>query len=354
MVVGECIYCRTKDPPLRREHLIAAGLNGPWVLQKASCRDHEKVTSAFEGHVLGGPFRLARAGLKMHSGHGFPTTAPLLIHRGDGQFFTVDLPVKEYPVVVQFEEFLPPAYLDTRPYTGGIDVCGHRAIHVAGPEPNDVGRRLGAKQMRWKTGYPGHSFPRLIAKIAYTFLVADVGLDGIESAYVLPAIRGDTDDIGRWVGCDDTEYLTDPAYLHAVAMHVVDREVFMRVRLFASYGAPEYAVVVGRLTPDASRGKFSSPGSKGIARFRTLEEVRAGAQPVPAPFLPRGHSLLVEAISSHGNVKARRDLTGPTAFDTATAPWRLSWLIRRIRGLIHLCGDKIARSIVAITPRRKD
>jgi hypothetical protein len=73
------------------------------------------VTSAFEGHVLGGPFRLARAGLRLHTGHGFPMTAPLLVDRGDGQYVPVDVPVKDYPVVVQFLEFSPPASLDARP-----------------------------------------------------------------------------------------------------------------------------------------------------------------------------------------------------------------------------------------------
>jgi len=194
--------------------MIAAGLNGPWVLQKASCPACEKVTSAFEGHVLGGPFRLARAGLKMHTGHGFPTTAPLLIDRGDGGYVSVEVPVKDYPVLVHFVEFLRPAHLDTRPYAGGIDISGHRMIQVAGPDPKDVGQRLGAKRMRWVATHESHSLPRLIAKIAYTILVADVGLDGIEVAYVLPAILGQSQNIGRWVGCDEMEYITDQTVLH--------------------------------------------------------------------------------------------------------------------------------------------
>jgi len=46
--------------------MIAAGLNGPWVLTKASCESCEEITAAFEGHVLGRVFGLARAGLNMH------------------------------------------------------------------------------------------------------------------------------------------------------------------------------------------------------------------------------------------------------------------------------------------------
>ena len=145
MRIGECIYCRTKQGPFGDEHLIARGLNGPWVLNEASCKERcQKITSAFEGHVLGPVLRGARAGLKMRMGDR-PTTLPLLIDRGDGDFVEVQVPIEDYPAVVQFPEYLPPAYLDTRPYTSGIDLCGERTIQVAGPRPEDVGRRLGAK-----------------------------------------------------------------------------------------------------------------------------------------------------------------------------------------------------------------
>jgi hypothetical protein len=291
--IGRCIYCGNTERPLRREHMIAAGLNGPWVLQDACCRACEKVTSAFEGHVLGGPFRLARAGLKMHTGHGFPTTASLLIDRGDGAYVSVDVPVKDYPVLVQFVEFSRPAHLDTRPYTGGIDISGCRTIQVAGPDPKEVGRRLGAKGMRWVATYERHYLPRLIAKIAYTFLVSDVGLDGIDVAYVLPAILGQSQDIGRWVGCDEMEYITDPRLLHGVSQAIVNNEVITRVRLFASYRAPEYVVAVGRVREGASRGKFKASGPEGFSRTRTNQEVQATAQRVPEPFTQPNSSQTV-------------------------------------------------------------
>lgn len=295
--IGECIYCRTRKGALRREHLIAAGLNGPWVLQEATCGRCADTTSAFEGQVLGPVFRLGRAGLRMHMGER-PTTLPLLIDRGDGLIAQVDLPVEDHPAVVQFLEFLPPAYLDGRQYGRGIDLSGHRMIQVAGPPAGDVARRLGAKSIRWVTTFLGNSYPRLIAKIAYTFVVADVGLQGIETAYVVPAILGQTDDIGRWVGCDGTEYLTDPSYFHGVAQQIVDGEIIVRVRLFARYRAPEYVVVVGRLRPGAIPGKFRVSGPEGVTRSRLLAEVVATAQKAPEPFMPSNQSLTINLKES--------------------------------------------------------
>ena len=117
--IGKCIYCGTTDPPLHREHMIAAGLNGPWVLQEASCVRHEKITSAFEGHVLGSVLRSTRAGLGMRMRQR-PTTLPLLIDRGSGELIPIELPVKDYPAVAMFLEYPPPAYLDGRPYVSGV------------------------------------------------------------------------------------------------------------------------------------------------------------------------------------------------------------------------------------------
>ena len=89
--------------------------------------------------------------------------------------------------------------------------------------------------------------------------MADLGLDGIEEAYVLPAILGRSNDIGRWLGCDGQAHIINPQYLHGVRMAVVNGEIISRVRLFAQFGAPEYMVVVGRIRQGAQPGKFSVP-----------------------------------------------------------------------------------------------
>ena len=167
-------------------------------------------------------------------------------------------------------------------------------MHFAGPPPEDVGRRLGAKKLRWTTNYLGHAFPRLIAKIAYAFVVADVGLTGIEAAYVLPAILGEADDIGRWFGCDKMEFITNPRYLHGVTMQVINREVIVRVRLFVNSHTPEYIVVVGRLTPDAVSGKFQAAAPVGITRTRSFTDVVANVEHAPPPSLRSNDSVSVE------------------------------------------------------------
>lgn len=51
--IGKCIYCGSTDN-LTREHVVPRGLGGPWLLLKASCKKCARITSDFEGGVLGG------------------------------------------------------------------------------------------------------------------------------------------------------------------------------------------------------------------------------------------------------------------------------------------------------------
>lgn len=86
---------------------------------------------------------------------------------------------------------------------------------------------------------------RLLAKIALGFAVAVYGPGVIEHAYIRRAILGQSEDIGKWVGCISRP---SPAanVLHEVRLSVErDNDIHASVRLFARHGTPEYLVIVG-------------------------------------------------------------------------------------------------------------
>ena len=265
--VGRCIYCLTSEPPLRREHVIPHGLiptghTDSWVLHEASCANCEAITSAFEGHILGAVWPTARSGLGLRSRHNRTSSHPLLVER-DGSFIEVQVPAKGYPAVIMFPEFQPPAFLDGRQYESGMEVVAQTNVQVAGPPIEEVAKRYDTKRVRYVATFKGHSFARLIAKIAYGMMVAEFGIDNWEEIYVLPSIAGRSDDSGRWVGCDGQSKLrTLPLPLHGIGSEVVNGEVIARVCLFAKFGAPEYVVVVGRLKPNAQPGQFPMPRTR--------------------------------------------------------------------------------------------
>jgi hypothetical protein len=62
--IGRCIYCGCEEGPLRREHVVPYGLNGPWTLLRASCESCAKITRRLEREALKnvyGAFRVALA-----------------------------------------------------------------------------------------------------------------------------------------------------------------------------------------------------------------------------------------------------------------------------------------------------
>jgi len=99
----------------------------------------------------------------------------------------------------------------------------------------------------FKSSKGSFDFARLLAKIAYGFAVANFGSGIIRDAYVLPSILGQTDDVGKWVGCAG-ESSDTTSYLHDIKIGVKNDQIYVWIRLFAMLRGvtPEYLVVVGQ------------------------------------------------------------------------------------------------------------
>lgn len=259
--VGRCIYCHTRRERLYEEHIVPYGLNGPWKLLRASCQRCGGITSGFERAVLKTTFDTMRIALNFPSRRKSerPQHLPLRIERENKQE-VVYVPVKDYPAVIGMPHFEPPAHLDGRG-DERLRLVGMSGIQIGGPSIVDVGRKLSAQSVFTDVKFePVGAFARMLAKIAYGFAVVaarcDFGL--FEEVYVLPAILGKSEDVGRWVGGSTDDQLIAMNDLHHLKLGLVDGEILVYVKLFAQYGAPEYVVVVGR-TPKKSLAELGLP-----------------------------------------------------------------------------------------------
>lgn len=247
--IGRCIYCGRESEPLRTEHIVPYGLNGPWELLKATCDDCAEITSAFELSVL----RDSLIGLR--TALNFPTRRkkqrpkkfPLTITKGEEQQI-IEVPVHDHLAVMILPISAPPAYLDGRPYEKGVTMTGVIGIQVGGPPLKELPEIYGTKTFSVTATWHGNCFERMLAKIAYGFAVARFGINNFEEVYVIPAILGKKDDVGRWVGCANDIRLDVGKYLHHIDLSVINREVIVRVKLFAIFNVPEYLVVVGHVS----------------------------------------------------------------------------------------------------------
>ena len=248
--IGHCIYCGCTES-LEREHIFPFGLNGSAVLPKSSCRPCAKITGRQEQIVLRGSMWAVRAyrGLKSRTKHkDAPETYPLTVIR-QGAEEVVELPAKEYPILLPFPIFAQPAFVNPAGYRSGIEILGIQTI-AFGPAPEEVARRLGATTIRITREHEPVAFARVIAKIAYAAAAAEGLLDLVESKpSVVQSILGAVDDIGRWVGTLSGPAKSVAGQLHRLLFHRDDEKglLFGEVQLFSDSQGPRYVVILGKL-----------------------------------------------------------------------------------------------------------
>lgn len=248
--VGRCIYCGATDN-LQREHIVPFGLSGTAVLLKSSCRSCAEITGHFETEVLRGPMRAVRVyrQLKSRSKHAdAPKTTSIRVKKGENKL-EIELPIDESPILLHFPVFSPPAFLSPSGYTKGINISGIATIFF-GLDHKEVLSKIGATEITTGDDYKPVAFARMIAKIAYAFAFAEGAINLIEGEpFVLPAILGQCDEIGKWVGTLTEPFKSFKGLLHRIVCHE-DRErglLIGEVQLFADSQTPSYGVILGRL-----------------------------------------------------------------------------------------------------------
>jgi len=248
--IDRCIYCGSTNR-LEKEHIVPYALNGSAVLPNSTCRECAKITGQFEQSVLRGPMwgvRVLRK-LKSRTKHSdAPQTFPLSIIQ-DGEEKEIQVPLEEYPVLLHFPTFSPPGYMVPNEYTSGITLTGVATI-LFGPRPEEVAKILGVTELNHAQDYYPAAFARTIAKIGYSYAVAEGALGRLQGKpLLLDSLLGRTDDIGRWVGTLAQPLQSHSGLLHRLAIHE-DHEknlLIVEVQLFADSQTPSYDIIVGHL-----------------------------------------------------------------------------------------------------------
>jgi hypothetical protein len=204
------------------------------------------------------PVRVLRK-LRSRRPNDAPSTQPLQVIR-DGVEETLELPIDQFPILLPMPIFEPPAYLSGRAYKSGINIVGIHTLNF-GPKPDEVSQHLGVHRIRITHNQQSVGFARMLAKIGYSYAVAEIGINSFDKVFVLPAILGKVDDIGRWVGIDQPLAPKFPKLLHRLSLRI-DREtrlLFAVVHLFADSESPSYLVVLGCLKKDKNNTGVSLP-----------------------------------------------------------------------------------------------
>lgn len=250
--VGKCIYCGETELPsdIHRfgdEHIIPFALGGNLILPEASCKSCEKVINRqIETPVSShewGFFRSKRT---------FPTRnkkrrrTHIKLRRVDGG--SLNIPVNDYSTPVLLYKFGEARILNDLP--PGTDHLRWTVVMLA---DHDAEMAMQHKYPEWNKQHrlkaQPHEFARLLAKIAYGYVVAELGLDAL-NPLVLGIILGKSDDYFYTVGgtWDIEPVVPNGNHITDISIKFIGPHralIIVDIRLFSATETPSYHVVVG-------------------------------------------------------------------------------------------------------------
>ncbi len=256
--VNSCIYCGSTQA-LTDEHAIPLGLNGVYVLKKASCISCNTVTTKFEHDVLRRLLRYFRAyksRYKTRRKKEIPELFPVQIRTRNGQVKQIKMPISDWGAVAFVPHFAPPRIISGKEETEGIEVLGGYTLRIGGLTKEQLGAKYGITDLHTSATHSPVEYARMLAKIAYCFTVAEFGHIPSENYYVIGAILGKKKDIGTWVGCRDADVMPKQKDV-VVNLHLKDDcTILVRIKFFGKLKSPTYEVVVGKVSKLSARQRL--------------------------------------------------------------------------------------------------
>jgi hypothetical protein len=251
-----CIYCGRKEDglALTREHIIPIGLGGGLVFLKASCDDCRNITREIETTCLRKmllPYRLY-AGMVRHADD-LPKHVPLMFSAGP-QRAGIPIPLFDHPTILVMPHFLePPGLLigkapDTR-LNLLYQIIGDRQLH-------DTMQKVIADKTIVSLHFDISAFMKMLAKIAHSFAVAEVGLENFDPMLMDLLFGRNLALASNLIGLSTNPMPIPENLRHQIAWGALPwaRQwvVGVRIRLFAAHSTTQaYTVVAGVLNPDA-------------------------------------------------------------------------------------------------------
>jgi hypothetical protein len=178
-----------------------------------------------------------------------PTEFPLILIFPDGREEIEMVPEDIYPANLILLKFVPPALLSGEPSGGNFNFIPVRWVRASEAHDEFV-RSKGAIRSEVEIILRPQQFSRVLAKMAHSFAVAELGLDGFCPS-LLDLIHGRNVEVApELVGCEIEIPPATSGRLHEIGFISHPEYVVVRIRLFASSavddrGTPVYLVVAG-------------------------------------------------------------------------------------------------------------
>jgi hypothetical protein len=181
----QCIYCGTKDRgELGQEHIIPLSLNGMLIFPRSSCRDCAAITGRIEQKCAREMWLSYRRATGSYSR---PRTGRIemlpIIKVTEGREEIIQIPADDYPFInIVLPDFDIPNVLRTdewKPHYVAkfVSLVGTRQMK----NPSETFRQMFKEPTEFRMPNPPKfsvdDFVRLLAKVAHSFAVAELGYD---------------------------------------------------------------------------------------------------------------------------------------------------------------------------------
>lgn len=251
--VGTCIYCGSALN-LSLEHIIPYALDGNMELPDASCKLCRKITGQFEQvccRLIYGPLRI-RLGMSTRRPKERPTHLKTIKRHVDGKEEVVSVPADEYPRSCVGMQLPLPGIMRGVPPSINVDGVSFVVATEKSDEERFIKPIIPEDQQRLLLAtIDPTALCRMLAKIAHSFAVANLGLTAFRHR-LPPLILGKEDQTSDTLPYLIGSYPGEPQ--NEPCAHVLHRERWeingvgyfsVRIRLFASMNMPSYLVIVG-------------------------------------------------------------------------------------------------------------
>jgi hypothetical protein len=173
-----------------------------------------------------------------------PSQLALVFRHADGRLEEKKVHWSDFPLIIPGLRLPPPGILT------GEKPHDRKAVDAwVGFQNEEIRKKLveGGPSLRLVT-LDNHMFSRMIAKIAHSYAVAELGIHSFQPV-LLDLILGKSDTPFYWVGGDMTVSPPELTVLHKLFLKIETvrgiEYVVAYITLFSFFGVPEYRVVVG-------------------------------------------------------------------------------------------------------------
>jgi len=250
--VKSCIYCGNNQGNFGDEHIIPFSLNGAMILPEASCKTCEKETHKYEHTVarrIFGHFRI-KYGVQTRRKNKRPEFVEIGTIDSAGNVGTRKIPYKECPVTLIMYKFEECDYLKGN----AEEQTKFNWVPITIFSKKELDKLIADYNWDRKMQFMAvpNEFARMIAKIAYSYIVAELGLGGFSPhKQLIDIILNKSDNISYLIGGDWDIPPPDPTGYHHLEWVAKitnnSADIIVQIRLFPAFETPIYRVAVGKI-----------------------------------------------------------------------------------------------------------